>query len=524
MFLCPNKIVVIQVTKSPTSPSTDFDVFVNDQFVGTCLSPENEEFGNILIGSENTDLSIKKENFPYGVDEYKRIRFNSLILNSGTNSITISDVNLPSTSFFINVNIRIYEIKNSELVSPLFVKDMVFSVGMTTTDFSDTFDLACPLPDGLSNLYEFDPEFIVDTGNLNQVFSGSGVHNKKDVAFFFDILDQQLNTIQSNEQLIQNPLVKNITFDILDASGNTINENYFSGKLATSITISELDNERVFGNYTKDFGVRIKVPNSFDGSTFTGEFYAYGNVPNITAAIPSNYGQLDFYGAPEITDKIDVKISLQNALRYIRMDRYDIYAFEEEGVVLPTLTDLDPTVQSGFLYSQKINNIDDAYNITINPVGLEFNTPYFFTIVPYSDLGSGRAITFGPSIFAPEEGGDDLLPLQGSELSLFDGNLFALSKFTSGAINDDSFGLIDVISGQSFSTAKYLIEITDESGFKTSSELKVVLNSDDIFFIEEPINNTGQISYFIEQAGSSFELYASGLSGDASYKFYKTLI
>jgi hypothetical protein len=523
MFLCPNKIVVLQVTKTTGLTSDNFDVFINDQFVGTCVSNQLEEFGNILIGSENTDLRLKKEDFPYAVEKYQRKRFSQLILNNGTNTIRVNNRDALGATVTIKVNIRIYEIRNSQLVLPVVVDDLEFS-NSTNQNFTSTFDLVCPLPDGLSTLYEFDPEFIIDTGNLNQVFSGSGVHNKKDVTFFFNMVDQQSNLIQSNQQFIENPLVQGVAFDILDITGGLVSGDYFSGKLATAITISESDNERLFGNYTKDFGVRIKVPNSFDGSTFTGEFYAYGNVPNIIAAIPSNYGELDFYGAPEITDRIDVRISLQNSLRYVRMDRYDIYAFTEEEIAVPNFNVFNPVFESGFLSSQKINNIDDAYNIAINPVGLEFNTPYFFTIVPYSDLGSGRAITFGPSIFAPEEGGDDLLPLQGSELSLFDGNLFALSKFTSGTINDDSFGLIDVISGQSFSTAKYLIEITDESGFKTSSELKVVLNSDDIFFIEEPINNTGQISYFIEQAGSSFELYASGLSGDASYKFYKTLI
>ena len=528
MFLCPNRIAVIQITKTLGLTEDSFDVFVNKQFIGTCLVNATENFGNVFIGSENPNLKIDEDEFPYPVELYQRIRFSELILNGGRNLIELQNVDQEGDTVGIEVDVRLYEIKNSKLVGPVVVKDIYFdqvtAENFANGNLSDEFELTCPIPEGLSPLYEFDPSFPVDTGNLNQVFSGSGAHNKKDVTFSFDMLDQQANLIQSNQQFIENPLVESVTFDILDTGGNLISENYFSGKFARSITISELDNERIFGRYTKDFGVRIKVPNSFDGSTFTGEFYAYGNVPNIIAAIPSNDGEVNFYGAPEVTDSLTVRVSLQNSLNYVKINRYDIYAFTEEGVVLPALTELDPSAQSGFLYSQNTNVLDDVYNLTINPVGLGFDTPYYFTIVPYSDLGSGRPFSFGPSIFVAEENSDELAALQGIELRLFDGDAFSLNKFKSGSITDDSFGLLDTVSGTSFSTAKYLIEITDTTGLKISSELKMVINPDDIFLIEEPINNTGQVDYFVEQAGSNFELYASGITGTGFYKLHKTLI
>lgn len=78
-------------------------------------------------------------------------------------------------------------------------------------------------------MYEFDPSFNVNTGSLNQVFSGSGVHLNRDVTFSFGLIDQQANAITSDQQLIDNPLVDSIVFDILDSGGNVIYPAYLSG-------------------------------------------------------------------------------------------------------------------------------------------------------------------------------------------------------------------------------------------------------------------------------------------------------
>jgi len=547
MFICPNKVVVIQVTTigGSSSSTESFDVFVNDQFIGTCFSNGLDvEFGNVFIGSENSALTIDEEDIPYSSEDgYQTIPFSELILNGGNNTIEFRNIDYDSEAAFLlaaNVIVKLYQIEDSKLI-PLLgtIKNVNYSAD--EEGFSDDFDLICPIPEGLSPLYEFDTSFVIDTGNLNQVFSGSGIHKRRDVRFSFDMLDQQANIIRSDQEFLDNPLVESVSFDILDTGGNVVIENYFSGKFARSITITELDNKSIFGSYTKDFGVRIKVPNSFDGSTFTGEFYVYGNVPNITAAIPSNFGSIGSYGdilidesgdpisgtsgsGPLITDSLNVQISLQNSLNYVNISRYDVYAFTEQGVTLPSLTELDPSAQSGFLFSKNIQVIDDVYDLKINPIGLEFDTLYYFTIVPYSDLGSGKPFSFGPSIFVAEENSKELGILQGSELQLFGGDTFSVNKFKSGSITNSSLGLLDTISASTFSTAKYLVEVSNATGFKTSSELKMVINSTEPSLIEEPINNTGQLEYFVEQVGSNFSLYVSGITGTGSYKMYKTLI
>ena len=266
-------------------------------------------------------------------------------------------------------------------------------------NFCYFFDLQYPAGRTVP-LVEVFPVFNVDTGNLNQVFTGSGVHLKKDVTLFFDILDQQLNTVSSNQQFLENPLISGCVFDILNVDGTTAAANFFTGKYSRSLAFSALDNENVFGSYRKDFGVRCKLPNTFDGSIFTGEFYAYGNVPNILDIVPD---YTEFSGAAQATELINASIVLQNDLNFTQMDRYDVYALTGSGSAVNELTYLAPFAQEGYLFSQSASDVVNARSLTINRGALPQDVPHYFTVVPYGTLGSGSSFTFGPAAFVTVE-------------------------------------------------------------------------------------------------------------------------
>lgn len=525
MFLCPNKVAVIQIATSDGEINDDFDVFINDQYVGPVYmgGPTSSYVrSSFLIGKYGPSFVYVPDGYyTYTIDQTDLIHFSNEILVSGTNNIRLENINDNNNGNEIYIIIRLYDVENNQLVSPTWL-ETISLVGDTGDSFSSSFELACSLP----VLYEFDPTFEVDTGNLNQVFSGSGVHSKKDVTFFFGVLDQQANLIATNQDFVENPLVEGIVFDILDISGNTVSPNYFSGKSATSITISELDNERVFGSYQKDFGVRIKVPNSFDASTFTGEFYAYGNVPNIIDVLPSNFSGTYIDNILEISEELPLRVFLQNGERYVKIDRYDIYGSTGQDIQLSELTYLNPEAQSGYLYSQPTTNLDNIYNINIKRGNLDYNQSYYFTIVAYSELGSGLSYSFGPVVFSLPAEVAVSNNLDGASLRLFDGLQFSQASFATGVITSGAATTtkLDEFSSDNFSTAKYLTEITNHTGFKTSSELKTVINSNDVYLVEETVNNTGQAIFYIEQFGTGCSLYVSGITGGGTFKIHKTLI
>lgn len=445
--------------------------------------------------------------------------FSELILNEGSNQLCFINNQNNGIANKLYYEIGLYELSGSYLVNPSVVGSGNVEPSTGGSQCID-FNLAYPTPGGSINLFQFDPTFSVDTGNLNQIFTGSGVHLQKDATFFFDILDQQLNTISSDQQFLENSLISGCVFDILNIDGTTAAANFFAGKYSRSITFSELDNENVFGTYKKDFGIRCKLPNSFDGSIFTGVFLAYGNVPNILDIVP-NYSE--FSGASQATESLNVSIVLQNDLRFTQMDRYDVYASTGAGSAVNELTYLNPTAQEGYLFSQSVVNVSNAYALTINKGALTENTPYYFTVVPYGALGSGKSFVFGPTTFVTKQTNVVLSSADVNAVNIYDGTGFNQTIYQTGKLCYGR-GVIHEFDSGVFTSVKYLVEIKDTGNIRRLSELKGVINTTGLALIQEPVNDTSSTYQLTGLVGGLCGLYVSGSNyTGATYKLQGTM-
>lgn len=484
--------------------------------VTSTLYNSGSPYGSYTDYEGDYSLSIYQD---YSTSE-ESYYFSELILNEGSNQLCFINNQNNGIANKLYYEIGLYELSGSYLVNPSIVGSGEINP-TTGADQCISFDLAYPTPGGSVNLFEFDPAFDVDTGNLNQIFTGSGVHSQKDVTFFFDILDQQLNTISSNQQFLENPLISGCVFDILNIDGTTAAANFFTGKYSRSVTVSALDNENIFGTYKKDFGVRCKLPNSFDGSIFTGVFLAYGNVPNILDIVPNH---VEFSGAPQATESFSASVVLQNDLRFTRMDRYDVYALTGSSSAVNELTYLNPTAQEGYLFSQSAVNVSDVYNLTINKNTLTENTPYYFTVVPYGALGSGKSFVFGPATFVPKQTNLLLPTADVSAVNVYDGTGFNQTIYQTGKLCYGR-GVIHEFDSGVFTSVKYLVEIKDTGNIRRLSELKGVINTTGLALIQEPVNDTSTTYQLTGLAGGLCGLYASGDSyTNATYKLQATMI
>jgi len=395
MFSYQNKVVGIKITGQANSDL--FDLLVNNAHVGSTTDSTQGDGAYLIASNDNVYTFEGDEDYNafYYYGEDKPIYyFSDLLLNEGSNQLSfINKVNNASGNR-LRYEVNSYELSGSYLTSPSSIQTGEISP-TTGSDASVFFNLAFPTAGSIS-LVETFPVFNIDTGNLNQVFTGSGVHLQKDVTLFFDILDQQLNSVSSNQQFLENPLISGCVFDVLNADGTTAAANFSTGKFARSVTISALDNEDIFGSYQKDFGVRCKLPNTFDGSIFTGEFYVFGNLPNILDIVPD---YTEFSGAAQATELINTAIVLQNDLNFTQMNRYDVYALTGSSSAVNELTYLNPFAQEGYLFSQSASNVVNARSLTINRGALPQDVPHYFTVVPYGTLGSGSAFSFGPATF-----------------------------------------------------------------------------------------------------------------------------
>jgi|688.fasta_scaffold02959_7 hypothetical protein len=483
--------------------------------VTSTLYNSGSPYGSYTDYEGDYSLSIYQD---YSTSE-ESYYFSELILNEGSNQLCFINNQNNGIANKLYYEIGLYELSGSYLVNPSIVGSGEINP-TTGADQCISFDLAYPTPGGSINLFQFDPTFSVDTGNLNQIFTGSGVHLQKDATFFFDILDQQLNTVSSDQQFLDNPLIGGCVFDILNIDGTTAAANFFTGKYSRSVTVSALDNENIFGTYKKDFGIRCRLPNSFDGSIFTGVFLAYGNVPNILDIVP-NYSE--FSGASQATESLNISIVLQNDLRFTQMDRYDVYASTGAGSAVNELTYLNPTAQEGYLFSQSVANVSNAYALTINKGALTENTPYYFTVVPYGALGSGKSFVFGPTTFVTKQTNVVLSSADVNAVNIYDGTGFNQTIYQTGKLCYGR-GVIHEFDSGVFTSVKYLVEIKDTGNIRRLSELKGVINTTGLALIQEPVNDTSSTYQLTGLAGGLCGLYVSGSNyTGATYKLQGTM-
>jgi hypothetical protein len=429
-------------------------------------------------------------------------------------------------------------------------------------------------------MFEFDTNFNINTGDLNLSYVGSGVHLYKDVTFSFSLLDPLGTIIENDAQLISNPLVDKVIFDILNTGGNLIYQNYKSGTTSRSLTITEAENISIFGKYEPNFGVEVTVTNKIGSSPFKSKFYAYGNELSIDefkvydGSGLSNYSQNNFwsfnftsgeinnfyvktsqggnviigwgndfkiYNSQEVVsevfyadsinsvlNEIIVENTYQNNLTYVNIDRYDIYASTEDNIILPESETINKLQNQFYKASIKREFFDDLYKFNIKPIGFEYDVPYYFKAVPFSSVGSGRAISFGPNVFKSFISTGEEIQTS-NQFQLIHGESSMKLDFLTGQIITTGLSTIDIIERGIYNTILYTTQITDSNNTVYSSELKIVdtnnsLIGSGISFSEYAISNNSRVVYSATADQSYIYVHVQNVFPTGIYKLYKTLI
>jgi hypothetical protein len=516
-------------------------------------------------------------------------------------------------------------------------------------------------------MFEFDTTFDVNTGELEASYVGSGVHLYKDVTFSFGLIDPVGNVIENDAQMIANPLINEVIFDILDTGRNIIYPIYKSGVTSRSITITEVENENIFGKYTPNFGVRVTVTNHMGTDPFISEFYTYGNEPSVSSykvydasglddysqsgfwkfnlnssllsgfqvktastgdvrivwgddpydiipdtiystgsgiiyyssglnftrsnsdivtAYVSGHGfisgdvvtitgitnAIDFNGTYPILnptsgqfqykttgigyatgsgfagvrltsgahyysgifnplyDQILINHTFENDFNYINIKKYDVYASETslDEIILYESDKIPASKNKNFIFSSNRESINDLYELKVLPIGLKYDTPYYFKVVPYSDIGSGKVVSFGPSIFKSSLDGDEKIT-SSNQFELIHGDSSMNLDFITGAITTSDLSTMDIIERGAYNTILYTTQITDGNNTVYSSDLKIVdtylsQTGSGVSLSEYAISSNSNVNYSIQNDSYYIYLKVSGVIPTATYKLYKTSI
>ena len=280
---------------------------------------------------------------------------------------------------------------------------------------------------------DFDKGFVKASENEGLAI-GSGVHKEKDVNFKFSFRDP-------------NGYLKAVVYDVLDINGGTVYQNYLSGN-AQSVLITEKENIKIFGSYTKDFGMRARAIDKNLGEVAGSESYTYGNVlyidsvsiqdsqgtTNWETILHSNetetIGVIPSGAIPETEPRIKAKVNLFDSLKNINLCHLSVYASETEDFIpgesnfKKIIPLINGTTSSEF-------SIDQTFSVIPNK-------NYYFAIEGYSKVGKGNTIKFGPHKIFQREGSTPALKANDIVLSYKDSDY--LNQFKTGQVTENLNG------------------------------------------------------------------------------------
>ena len=217
-------------------------------------------------------------------------------------------------------------------------------------------------------VYEFEPVFNVDTGDLVSVTTGSGVHTQGDVSLQFSLGDPAGGTATTSSAIAQSAFISGQKISILDITGGLVFPNYrITTDSVFNFTVAQ--NADVFGTYTKNFGVRNDVVN-YDGTTQRSEFYLYGNdlyVDNFTyqdsGGIYKNESDNSGNFSPPSTGAMGTYADGLDAIKYFNNQQ-----LSESGILG------DPILTVSFLNDPKYTDYSDSIALWASTVSPDFET------------------------------------------------------------------------------------------------------------------------------------------------------
>lgn len=143
---CPDRALVFQVCNSNSSKDDNFNMYLNDNFIGYLDLSQNAQVGGIFIATTNENANVVLGDFACPLTLMVTNRFDPSFLNYGTNILEMRNAQDNGNGNFGTINVRNYEVNGDELSNPCVVQDVefgYFNSGESTT-LSFEYTACCP--------------------------------------------------------------------------------------------------------------------------------------------------------------------------------------------------------------------------------------------------------------------------------------------------------------------------------------------------------------------------------------------
>jgi hypothetical protein len=171
--LCPDSVLVFQICNSNAVKDDNFDVYLNDVYIGALDLNSNTQVGSVFIASLNPDLEITAPDFVCPLSLIQTYRFDPSIVQE-VNVIEMRNTQINFNGNYGLVGVRNYQLSGNDLISPCTVANFVYDGddGSSFT-FNFPYNSCCPTSEATG---EFDITVNLDNTevyvSVGQLFSG----------------------------------------------------------------------------------------------------------------------------------------------------------------------------------------------------------------------------------------------------------------------------------------------------------------------------------------------------------------
>jgi len=151
---CPDRALVFQVCNENSARDDNFNIYLNDNFIGYLDLSQNAQVGGIFIATTNSNANVTSGDFACPLTLMATNRFDPSFLVYGTNTLEMRQAQNNNNGNLGTISVRNYLVDGNDLTSPCVVADMTFGPAASGSSFTLTFDYTacCPLdlPDLIS--------------------------------------------------------------------------------------------------------------------------------------------------------------------------------------------------------------------------------------------------------------------------------------------------------------------------------------------------------------------------------------
>lgn len=142
---CPDRSLVFQVCNSNSAKDDNFDVYLNDNYIGFLDLSANAQVGSIFIATTNASASLVSGDFVCPLSLMETYRFNPSFVVYGTNTLELRNAQNNGNGNYGTIGIRNYLVDGNNLSSPCVVANLTYS-GASGQNFTLTFDYTACCP------------------------------------------------------------------------------------------------------------------------------------------------------------------------------------------------------------------------------------------------------------------------------------------------------------------------------------------------------------------------------------------